>query len=197
MSKGAEEEPGSKPTVLVFAGPNGSGKSTIAKAHPIVGIYVNADDIKRHRGCSDLEAAQEAELLRGSLLNSRKDFTFETVLSTERNLLLLENAKRSGYRIESVFVLTISAELNVIRVKTRVQKGGHDVPEDKIRKRYSKSLLMLKRLAALSDECVVIDNTELPEVIYKKDADGEIYLSNDYWVEADIKELIIDFSQSY
>ena len=56
---------------------------------------------------------------------------------------------------------------------------------------------MLKRLAALSDECVVIDNTELPEVIYKKDADGEIYLPNDYWVDADIKELIIDFSQSY
>ena len=98
----------------------------------------------------------------------------------------------SGYRIESVFVMTVDVELNVMRVKTRVLKGGHDVPEDKIRKRYIKSLLMLKRLAALSDECVVIDNTELPEVIYKKDVDGEIYLPNDYWAEADIRGLILN-----
>ena len=179
-----------KPTVLVFAGPNGSGKSTITSGRPIVGIYVNADDIKRHRGSSDLEAAQEAELLRESFLKSRKDFTFETVLSTERNLILLENAKISGYHIESVFVLTADPELNVRRVKARVLKGGHDVPEDKIRSRYKKSLQMLKRLVTLSDECIVVDNTDRPEIIYKKDDFGEVYLSNDFWNESDIKALI-------
>jgi len=179
-----------KPTVLVFAGPNGSGKSTITGGYNIVGIYVNADDIKRHRGCSDLEAAHEAELLRKSLLGSRKDFTFETVLSTERNLIFLEKAKRSGYRIESVFVLTADEKLNVRRVKARVLKGGHDVPEDKIRSRYNKSLKMIKRLALLSDECVVFDNTDRPEVIYKKGNDGEVFLSNDFWDEADIRRLI-------
>jgi len=179
-----------KPTVLVFAGPNGSGKSTITRGHPIVGVYVNADDIKSHRGCSDLEAAQEAELLRESLLHSRKSFTFETVLSTERNIILLEKAKKSGYRIESVFVLTTDAEINVRRVKTRVLKGGHDVLYDKIRSRYSKSLQMLKRLITLSDDCVVIDNTDRPEVIYKKDDDGEVYISNDFWSDSDIIELV-------
>ena len=187
MVRGAGEP---KPTVLIFAGPNGSGKSTITDGHPIVGIYVNADDIKRHRECTELEAAQEAELLRESLLSSRRDFTFETVLSTERNLILLENAKNSGYRIESVFVLTADAALNVSRIKTRVLQGGHDVPEDKIRNRYDKSLQMIKRLIVLSDEFILVDNTARPEVIYKKDANGEVYLSNDFWNDVDIKRLV-------
>ena len=180
-----------KPHVLVFAGPNGSGKSTITNGYPIVGIYVNADDIKRHRKCSDLEAAQEAELLRESLMEARKDFTFETVLSTDRNLKLLERSKSLGYFIESVFALTVDAELNVKRVKARVVAGGHDVPEDKIRSRYIKSLKMLKHLVTLSDHCVIVDNTIRPEIIFIKNADGEIYLPNDFWDEEAIKDLFI------
>ena len=179
-----------KPTVLVFAGPNGSGKSTITRGHTIIGTYINADEIKKYRGCSDLEAAQEAELIRESMLSSFMSFTFETVLSTERNILLLERAKALGYRIESVFVLTSCAELNVKRVQARVLKGGHDVPVDKIRSRYTKSLQMLKKLVTISDTCIVIDNTHIPEVIYIKDDCGEIFICNDFWDELDIKSLI-------
>ena len=178
------------PKILVFAGPNGSGKSTITSRRLIVGTYVNTDDIKQYRGCSDLEAAQEAQLLRESLMELRKDFTFETVLSTDRNIKLLKRAKSLGYSIESIFVLTADAELNVKRVKTRTMKGGHDVPEDKIRSRYSKSLQLLKNLAVLSDSCTVVDNTNRPEIIYKKDDDGEAYLSNEFWDDDAIRELL-------
>ncbi|MCL1853012.1 MAG: zeta toxin family protein [Peptococcaceae bacterium] len=179
-----------RPKVLVIAGPNGSGKSTIMRGYPIAGVYVNADDIKRHRGCSNLEAAQEAELLRESLISSRKDFTFETVLSTERNIKLLDKAKFLGYRIESIFVLTADAEINVKRVEARVAKGGYDVPKDKILKRYDKSLQMLRKLAAICDECVVVDNAVRPEIIFKNDADGGVCLSNVFWHDDDIRELL-------
>ena len=81
------------PKILVFAGPNGSGKSTITTAWERVGLYINADDIKVKRDCSDLEAAQEAERLRELCFSQRRSFTFETVLSTERNLDLLIRAK--------------------------------------------------------------------------------------------------------
>ena len=57
----SESTSGGKPRLLVFAGPNGSGKSTVTKGLPIVGLYVNADEIKRIAGCTDLEAAQEAD----------------------------------------------------------------------------------------------------------------------------------------
>jgi predicted ABC-type ATPase len=179
-----------RPRVLVFAGPNGSGKSTITKGYPIEGAYINADDIKQYRNCSDIEAAREAELLRESLIDSRKDLSFETVLSTERNLILLKKAKSRGYYIESVFVLTADVEVNVKRIKARVLKGGHGVPEERIRSRYAKSLGLLKELAVLSDECIVVDNTIRPEIIYKKDAAGEVYLANEFWEEEDIRNLL-------
>ena len=84
-----------KPKILVFAGPNGSGKSTVANCYDLVGLYINADDIKKKRQCTDLEAALEAELLREECLQREKSFTFETVLSTRRNIDLLLRAKLS------------------------------------------------------------------------------------------------------
>ena len=79
-----------QPEVIVFAGPNGSGKSTITRMAKTVGVYINADDIKKANLCTDMEAALKAEELRESLVDRLDDFTFETVLSTERNLKLLK-----------------------------------------------------------------------------------------------------------
>ena len=150
----------SRPRILVFAGPNGSGKSTITKGIPICGIYVNADEIKRISGCTDLEAAQEAEQIRQLLIKAQKDFTFETVLSTDRNLDLLRQAKEQGYEIQAVFVLTNDPCINVKRIKSRVKAGGHDVPEEKVLSRYGRSLQNLSRLVRIADHTRIIDNTE-------------------------------------
>ena len=150
----------SRPRILVFAGPNGSGKSTISRGFPICGTYVNADEIKRVSQCTDLEAAQEAELIRNMLLEGRKDFTFETVLSTDRNLKLLRQAKEQGYEIQVVFVLTSNPCINVSRVRARVKAGGHDVPEEKIISRYERSLRNLAKIVRIADHTRVIDNSE-------------------------------------
>lgn len=56
--------------------------------------YINADEIKKSLKCSDIEAAQLAEKQREDHIEQMKEFCFETVLSTERNLKLLEKAKR-------------------------------------------------------------------------------------------------------
>ena len=86
-----------KPEIIVFAGPNGSGKSTITRMAKVIDPYINADDIKGTNHCTDLEAAQLAESLRENAIKEGKSFTFETVLSTERNLNLLKKAKEQGY----------------------------------------------------------------------------------------------------
>ena len=88
-----------KPEIIVFAGPNGSGKSTITKLAKVIDPYINADDIKRTIHCSDMEAALKAEELRETALSKQSDFTFETVLSTERNINLLKRAREQGYFI--------------------------------------------------------------------------------------------------
>jgi len=178
------------PKIIVFAGPNGSGKSTVTQAWEKAGLYINADDIKMVRGCSDLEAAQEAERLRELCLSQRRSFTFETVLSTERNLDLLSRAKDAGYHIESVFVLTADPELNVFRVKSREMSGGHSVPPDKIRSRYTKALANISKLLVLSDVFRLVDNTAQPEILFVKDESGHRIRPNHYWTVEAIEKLI-------
>ena len=89
------------PEIIVFAGPNGSGKTTITRMARTIGVYINADDIKRSSLCSDLEAAVKAEELREEMLEKGEDFTFETVLSTDRNIKLLKKAKEKGYFLDA------------------------------------------------------------------------------------------------
>ena len=180
-----------RPRLLVFAGPNGSGKSTVTKGLPIVGIYVNADEIKRVSGCSDLEAAQEAERIRHILLEKKLDFTFETVLSTDRNLELLRRAKAAGYGIQAVFVLTADSEINVSRVQERVRSGGHDVPEDKIRSRYSRSLKNLAKLVRIADRTRVIDNSGAePALICEVLGSSVRIWETEYWSKEAILRLL-------
>lgn len=178
--------------VLVYAGPNGSGKSSAYNIKKPQGIYINADDIKKQKNCTDLEAAEEAQALREMCLANKQSFTFETVLSTDRNLEFLARAKKAGYHIDAVFVLLVSVDVNVARVKSRVSRGGHDVPEDKIRSRYEKSLANLPKLIKLSNECVVYDNTgEMMLAIFRKYVDGRTEVCpNAYWSEAAINKLI-------
>lgn len=179
------------PRILVFAGPNGSGKSTVTKGIPPIGLYVNADQIQHNKGCSPLEAAQEAEQIRNILLAAKADFTFETVLSTERNLELLRRAKEAGYQIFAVFVLTKDPEINVKRVKSRVQGGGHDVPAEKIVSRYEKSLQNLKHLIRIADYTKILDNSgECPSVICEISGTNATVSPSQHWTKSEILDLI-------
>lgn len=188
---------GNAPIVLVFAGPNGSGKSTVTKGFDIVGEYINADEIKKEKNCSDLEAAQFATALREDAVYNMRNFTFETVLSSSRNVELLKKAKNFGYQVEIVCVLTADPQINVSRVAQRVKNGGHDVPKDKIISRYYKSLNNLSKIIQIADVVWVVDNsTEKAElIIYSKENRISINATSLWNIER-IKELIsgnIDF----
>ena len=178
-----------KPIVLAFAGPNGSGKSTLWRSIKHVGTYVNADDIKKEYNLTDIEAAKQAESLRNTLLSHRKDFSFETVLSTERNLLLLERAKAEGYEIQCFYILTCDENINVARVKARHVAGGHDVPENKIRLRYHRALALLPRLIATCDRILVYDNSDIPTLIFQKENEQTNIFKNQHWSEAELRRM--------
>lgn len=177
------------PEVIVFAGPNGSGKSTITQMAKVGGEYINADDIKRTTLCTDLEAAVKAEELRERMINNKKDFTFETVLSTDRNLLLLQKAKEQGYFVRGIYVLTSNVDINVARVQAREALGGHGVPEEKIRSRYDKALALIPRLVKICDILHIYDNTREPFRIFKKRKDKYYHWKNQYWSNDDIERL--------
>ena len=178
-----------KPEVIVFAGPNGSGKSTITKMARTVGKYINADDIKLATHCTDLEAAQKAERLRNLAIDEHEDFTFETVLSTERNLELLRRAKKEGYFVRGIYVLTSDPKINIARVSARVAFGGHDVPKDKIISRYNRALDLIPQLVDVCDILHVYDNTEVPFRIFKKRKTVYYFWENEFWNKQSITEL--------
>ena len=177
------------PELIVFAGPNGSGKSTITRMAKTVGIYINADDIKRATLCTDMDAALIAERLRNNAVAEHKDFTFETVLSTERNLNLLRKAQQEGYFIRCIYVLTADANVNVARVNARVALGGHGVPEDKIRTRYDRALSLIPELIRVCDIFHLYDNTDEPFRIFKKRKDKYFKWNNQFWSSMDIINL--------
>lgn len=180
-----------KPEIIVFAGPNGSGKSTFTKKLLPYNIhYINADEIKKKLNCSDLEAAQEAERQREGYLLLRKNFAFETVLSTDRNLKLLKRAKDVGYFIRCYYVLTSDPMINVYRVKNRVKLGGHDVPTEKIISRYDRALNLVRFVVSLSDICHIYDNSEEKAFrIFKKRKEKCFYDECEDWQLNDIMQL--------
>ncbi len=145
--------------LMVVAGPNGSGKSTITSEIQIIGYYINADEIQREKACDPLEAAKIATATREYMLKNKQNFTFESVLSTTRNFNLIEKAKRSGYKVICIYVLTNDPEINVTRVEERVKMGGHDVSSEKIRERYHRAMKLFPKLFTLCDELYVYDNS--------------------------------------
>ena len=133
--------------VIVIAGPNGAGKSTLA---PILlrdqlGLleFINADTVAAGLSGFQPEAAAldagRIVIKRMRELAARKQsFAFETTLATRSYANWLVGLKQDGYKISLLYVWLQSAELALQRVQQRVAAGGHDIPAEVIRRRYSK-----------------------------------------------------------
>jgi predicted ABC-type ATPase len=136
----------SEPRVVVLAGPNGAGKTTSAarllRDTLAVEEFVNADAIAH--GLSSFNPDEVAYLagevmlrrLRG-LATARRTFAFETTLAGRTFAPWLRSLVASGYQFHLVFVWLPSADMAVARVRDRVRMGGHNVPENVVRRRYS------------------------------------------------------------
>lgn len=170
-----------KPMILVLAGPNGSGKSTITSYFDKVGEYTNADDVAESTGMDIVDAAKLVDEKRYAAIEARKDFSFETVLSSEYKMDILRRAKDEGYFIKCIFILTVDPLINVARVEARVALGGHDVPRDKIISRYYKSLGHIKDLIDLCDILHVYDNSVQPVRIIRKHKSDITIFPNKLW----------------
>ena len=133
---------------------------------------------------------QMEEAMREKYIKEHKSFTFETVLSTDRNLKLLKKAKAEGYFIRCIYVLTCDLNINVARVKSRESQGGHGVPEDKIISRYEKALDLIPELVKVCDVMHIYDNSDVPFRIFKKRKTELFFWENEYWDETNIHELV-------
>jgi predicted ABC-type ATPase len=152
------------PPIVVIAGPNGAGKSTFAarllpsRYGPIP--FLNADDIARDLSPADVESvAFEAGSLMltrvRNLIDLRSSFAFETTLASRTFAPRLRGAR------ELFFLRLADAELALARVRQRVSAGGHNIPEEEVRRRYTRggnNFFELYR--PLADEWYVYDNSD-------------------------------------
>ncbi len=154
------------PVLHLVVGPNGAGKTTFYEEILLPATrlpFINADLIARQRWPDDAsahayEAAKEAAELRRGAIADRRSFATETVFSHPSKLDLLRAAGAAGYR-RYLHVILIPEELAVRRVRVRVETGGHDVPEDKIRGRFLRLWSLVRQAVALADETEVRDNS--------------------------------------
>lgn len=144
-----------RPSVVILAGPNGAGKSTAAPAllHGTLAVneFVNADVIARSLSAADPDSAAIAAgrlmLTRlHDLAERRISFAFETTLASRTFAPWLRELAASGYAVHLFFLWLPSADFAVQRVADRVRAGGHNVPEDTVRRRYRTGLRNFSRL---------------------------------------------------
>lgn len=156
--------------IYVIAGVNGAGKSSIAGAafrnHGT--DYYNPDEaaraLKTENPGLDQAQANSAAWHRGRDLLERAiagslDFAFETTLGASTIPRLLMDAAHQGIAVHVWYAGLASPELHIARVKARVARGGHDIPEQTIRRRFEHSRLNLIQMLPILAALRVYDNS--------------------------------------
>lgn len=173
------------PLLIIVAGPNGSGKSTYVENEGLLDKVelVNADVIgKEMYGRSNLSkdemlsAQKEANIRIERYMEEKRDFCFETVFSHESKIDLIKKAKEKGYVVSLRVINPGDSRINLARVQSRKESGGHDVPKEKTKTRIPKTLSNLRKALPLVDHYVIISskNENSFEVLIKKNIGGKI-----------------------
>jgi len=158
------------PTIFVFAGVNGAGKSSLGGEIIRRGgfDYFNPDEATRRiqatTGCTVGEANglawADGKRRLESAIKGRLNHAFESTLGGHTIPALLRDASRAGIDVIVWFVGLSSPEQHVARVRARVAAGGHDIPEEMIRKRWDTSRRNLIALMPHLTELRIYDNSE-------------------------------------
>ncbi len=158
------------PRLVVLAGTNGAGKSSIGgatlRAHGAA--YFNPDEAaarirqaQPHLSTTQANSAawHEGKRLLQHAIAQRLDYNFETTLGGRSFARLLREAAEAGFEVRVWYVGLASPEHHLARVRARVAKGGHDIPEADIRRRFDQSRLQLIALLPWLSELKVFDNS--------------------------------------
>lgn len=156
--------------IYVLAGTNGAGKSSVAGAmfRQSGADYFNPDEATAGMLAANPEmtttdansaAWHAGKHLLERAIAERLDFAYETTLGGHTITALLHEAAAAGTEVRIWFVGLSSPELHIARVRSRVARGGHDIPEEQIRARYDRSRINLIDLMPRLTELRVFDNS--------------------------------------
>ena len=160
------------PMVAILGGINGAGKTTASQRTLRdalkIPVFVNADAIARGLNAFDpeSEAVKAGRIMLDHLRElaaKRRNFAFETTLAARTYAVWLAQLKESGYAVHLFYYWLDRPELSIERVAERVRAGGHHVPAETIRRRYSRSVRnFLELYRPVVTTWQVYDNSNLP-----------------------------------
>ncbi len=166
-----------QPTLLVLAGPNGAGKTTFAYSHlqhfVAAGLFLNADEAARDIRPENVEtvavaAGRQVLERRQILIASRASLCIETTLATRTLVHAVHRAREQGYRACLYFLFVSSPSLCQFRVKLRVMKGGHNIPDDVVQRRHAQGLRLLQTYVAACNDVQIFHADETPLKILER-----------------------------
>lgn len=183
-----------QPNLYIIAGPNGAGKTT-ASFNLLPEVlhcpnFVNADEIARGLSpfAPELVSFQAGRIMLqriDELLYQNVDFAIETTLATRSYVNLVNRAQELGYKVHLIFFFLENEEQAIRRVAQRVSMGGHNIPEDDIRRRFKRGIDNLQHLyMPICDSVLVYNNAHGEAILVAKKGNSEgnvqIYIQ-DMW----------------
>jgi predicted ABC-type ATPase len=152
-----------RPQIVVLAGPNGAGKSTFYTVFladsplPLLDPDALADEL-------DLDAAEAARIMdatRDRMIEDGLGFITETVFSDPvgAKLQMLRDALTAGFDVRLVFIGIASVKQSNERIDQRIAEGGHDVPRERLERRFVQSLANLREAIGFVPNVEVYDNS--------------------------------------
>ncbi len=190
------------PRLYIISGPNGSGKTTAS-----YGVlpelldcseFVNSDEFAKHLSPFAPESAyitasrlmlQKVKYLFGR----REDFCIETTLATRSLLKMVKHAQDIGYYVTVLYFWLQSPEIAIERVALRVKAGGHDIPQETIRRRYQMGLnYLFHNYMQACDKWILADNSTPPfQIIAEGSRKGLLIQNRVRYLQ--VRELVTDY----
>jgi predicted ABC-type ATPase len=155
-----------QPQLVIVGGANGAGKTTFARqfAQTEKLPYLGADDIAfqlapENPASVRVAAGREFSRRLSDAIKNQQSLVIESTLSGGSLARTIEKARQQGYQITIVFVFLDSETLCLHRISERVQQGGHDVPEEDVRRRFKRVFSVFwNQYKPLADRCVLVYN---------------------------------------
>ena len=160
------------PRLYIISGCNGAGKTTASYSLLPEMLecseFVNSDEFAKSLSPFDpsqasIQASRYMLLKIRYLLKRHQDFAVETTLATRTLLKIVTTAQAAGYTVTLLYFWLRTPELAVERVRARVEAGGHNIPEETIRRRYQVGIdYFFHHYAPICERWILADNSQIP-----------------------------------
>ena len=186
------------PRLFIISGCNGAGKTTasytLLPEMLECSQYVNSDEFAKglspfDPGSVAVQASRLMLLRIRYLLRRKEDFCIETTLATRSLLKMVSDAQAQGYTVTLLYFWLNSPDLAVERVRARVAAGGHNIPEETVRRRYKVGLKYFFRdYSPVCDRWILADNSKVPFRVIAEGYKDDVPVIKDHATYGRIRE---------